>query len=372
MGKITVSLVGKQTQPNILLIKELAHHDPQNFKHVLIYSTDTEKQIGFIKKTCSEFQEAQFIDILVQEDDIKGIQNELDKKLSVEDEDEIFVNITGGTKVMSLACYDYFQKLNAKILYQNIRRLSEYQIIQPLQKNKFVKYSYSLNLKEYLNGYGIQIQNPNKLHELTQAKEFTLELFDHSASFSGDDWRAINLIRKFRDKNMNLAEEGKHLQSEELEFVSTFLSKIKFAQKESLKLSKAETKYLSGDWFEEYVYVRLKTLADFKDDFWGMGIQISIDNELDILFMNHNVLNMIECKTRMVSEGGHNILTETIYKSDSLKSKFGLQVPTFLVSLDRKEDLEKGIKRSEAAGIKIINRDILESDVELKNILKLK
>lgn len=62
------------------------------------------------------------------------------------------------------------------------------------------------------------------------------------------------------------------------------------------------TKYITGGWFEEYVYWQLKPLLDSKIFDMRIGLEISSkDNsntlqEFDVIFTDHKRLYIIECK----------------------------------------------------------------------------
>ena len=50
-----------------------------------------------------------------------------------------------------------------------------------------------------------------------------------------------------------------------------------------------------------------------------------VNNEIDVMFVYKNKLYIVECKTNIFIDGTKkDILNETIYKSDSIKTRFGL------------------------------------------------
>jgi tRNA A37 threonylcarbamoyladenosine dehydratase len=108
-NSILVSLVSQQTIPNVELIKEFG--DKIN-KHLFITTAQMQNQLEWIKQASgigiSDVIEVDAFDTL----DIK-------KKLGEYPfgDDEIIVNVTGGTKLMSLVIDDFFRSVGATIYY---------------------------------------------------------------------------------------------------------------------------------------------------------------------------------------------------------------------------------------------------------------
>ena len=76
------------------------------------------------------------------------------------------VALTGGTKIMSIAAYDYFIKdYNSKMLYIPLHH--NYYIIPSPKKTpqKPVELSLRLNVIEYVTAYGLKVTNENGLQK---------------------------------------------------------------------------------------------------------------------------------------------------------------------------------------------------------------
>ena len=111
MSRILVNIIGGQTQPNILMAKEIYHQNGHIDHLVLVHSQATKIQVDRIQIACGDLK-SNIIPVEVIEDDIIDIQNKLAQQVPIEDGDELFVNITGGTKIMSIGVYDFFEKYN--------------------------------------------------------------------------------------------------------------------------------------------------------------------------------------------------------------------------------------------------------------------
>lgn len=382
MPRTLVNIVGGQTQPNILMAKEIHHYIGSLDQLVLVHTQQSQVQADLTQLACAETG-ATVIMVEVIEDDIIDIQAKLTQQVPIEDEDEIFVNITGGTKIMSIAVYDYFEKYSARILYVALGK-NTYNQVFPRVKNKVNNFHYALNLQEYFTGYGVSITNPKSLHKLSRSEEVTTAMFHTSLKFTTQDWERLDLIRQgyksksYRGKTIKLGEGEAPEEVELREQIFNFLNTIGFSSNQEGTLDKYETKYLTGDWFEEFVYAQLSPILGLEDTHWGMGLQIGIvkdgikvDNELDLAIMLRNELHLIECKTRLLTTNGANILTDTLYKADSLRSKFGLNVRAFLFTLADKEELSKGIPRGRLNDITIVTRDEIQEPKMLASLLRL-
>jgi len=109
MKKTLVSLVSEQTIPNVELIKEFGD---ETGKHLFISTKKMQNQLKWIiKSTDIENYDTIEVDAF----DVIDIENKLNE-IEFGNED-IIVNITGGTKLMSLVINEHFKKLGATIYY---------------------------------------------------------------------------------------------------------------------------------------------------------------------------------------------------------------------------------------------------------------
>ena len=201
-----------------------------------------------------------------------------------------------------------------------------------------------------------------------------------------------------------------------------FLIDIDYTPKEEGKLNSSEINYLTGEWFEEYIGSIVKSDLNLSDNEILVGAKIysnsetkelnsikslidiepkqnQVENEIDVMFIYNNSLYVIECKTSIINiikvqkekkdkkgnviletqEKTQNILGETIYKSDALKTKFGLFAKSYVFTLtDFKEYIRNSaypqnnersmivnINRAEVSKIKLIDKQQI---LQAKNI----
>ena len=358
--KILVSLVSDQTIPNVLLAREI-----KDIEYYIFVSTIKmeEKKRSDHTIEALELRKDQYHKIIVIEDSLIDIEEKLREKCS--DSDEYIVNLTAGTKLMSIGLFNFFKELNSSIYYipggKNIYR----QIYPEIDKreNDIV---YRTTLKEYLLSYGISIhkksykQKNNLLKPIKYTNDFLEKYLSNIVDINFLD--ELRKIRKIEQLNIS-----------DLEGLNDFLQTIEFETLTEGILTKKETEYLTGGWFEEYIYKVIEQEYNLTEnqDMIGINISISnqnIQNEFDVIYVKENKLYVIECKTGVFdSITQRNITNEAIYKLAALKKDFGLFANSKFYTLSEKGSNIENLKqtyydRASILGIKLIDRkDIIEN-----------
>jgi hypothetical protein len=156
MPKILISITSHQTIQNVLFIREVQDVD----KYVFIISNQMKQQYENIVKAVGIYQKTE--SILVDAYSLEDVRKQLNQYGFGED-DEYVVNVTGGTKVMSLGVYQYFSRLpNVRMYYLPIKDNTYYQEVFP-NIGQEVILDYRVDVLEYLMSYGIEILNPEDL-----------------------------------------------------------------------------------------------------------------------------------------------------------------------------------------------------------------
>ncbi|MCC5943481.1 MAG: DUF1887 family protein [Bernardetiaceae bacterium] len=374
--KVLVSLVSAQTIPNVQLIKEF----DKSVDAFLFISTSGMEKSGnrqWIIDATGMPEEKVLQPIIVDAHSFDDIENSL-AEAELSDDDEFIVNITGGTKVMSISIFEYFKNLKSEIYYITGSG-NEYIKVFPGRRKQALQLQEFISLKEYLVSYGFELQKAN--NTLYKPIDFTKKFFQYfTTEISEDEKSILNELRNFRSKNLSTAKEN-------IEGLEKFLNKIDFQPKKLEKLDKYECRYLSGDWFEEYIFNRVKSELELEDDKIGIGYSLvkqNVPNEFDVLFVYNNRIYTIECKTSIFDKDAttgieRSIIGSVIYKSDSLQKDFGLFANTSIFTLspvvDEKGNLQKSLQthyeRAKQNRIPIASLlDIKERSI--KEILRLK
>jgi hypothetical protein len=373
--KILVSLVSDQTIPNVELIKEFDGIS----KYLFIYTPQKINQLNWILNATGLTED--IIDkIEVNAFDIADIEKKLSDFQFVEA--EYFVNITGGTKLMILVIQEFFKNIGAKIFYITGQNKEYIKVFPSIGKRKNTLQS-SLTLKEYLTSYGFDYKNNPPYKDEAQAKR----IFDYFIEVETRELsNLIEPIRKRRGKNFPV-----NIQS-----IIGFLAEVDY-QYADQTLLKNDTRYLSGDWLEEYVYYQIKKDLKLSDSEIATGIQIKKENtpnEIDVIFVYDHKLYIIECKTSIIDrrritlnrngieveeEKDFKLLPEILNKSDALRNKFGLFANTSIVTLETIRDndnnplpgYETHFERAKYWRIKIISANELKYKLPIVEQLKI-
>jgi hypothetical protein len=343
---ILITLVSDQAIPNVQYFKEFK---PNN---VLFFTSQKmADKIDNISKVFKEINPNVIIDSIksdeyINEDDYLDIISKIDKKvksLKIDLYDEIIVNATLGTKIMSLALCDYFKnKQNTKILYT------------PIGKNKFKsvfdqttdkEFSDKVTFVEYFRSYGVKIKS---YKPPLKSFEYTKSFLSYYLEFNSDDIKIVEFLRDGSIKNekgekkLNYRKNGVK-KVMDIDGLASFLEKIKYEYKDN-KLTKNDVEYLTGNWFEEWTYFHLKEKYNLDDNQIGLGVFTSLfaENDLDVVYLLNNNLYVVECKTRINKQ----LMESTLYKSGALIDKFGRAATSLIFTLEDFSLMQEGQRNS--------------------------
>lgn len=375
MKKILISLVSDQTIPNVRFIKEYKE-DVSDFLFVSTQKMEKKGCRDWIVKTAAISNTSV---IIVDEYNPQTIISALDE-INLEQYDKIIVNLTGGTKIMSLTIYEYFREEGADIFYVTGHN-DDYIKLFPGKNKNIKQFKTTLSLHEYLLAYGFEITQTEPCGiEYKMMKNWYNKYINGEFSNHVD---ALNILRLKRGKTFDCSNS---------EPVLSFLKSIDFIPANG-KLSKNEVKALTGEWLEEYVGASLMDELKLTSENILIGSLITkngISNEMDVMFYYNSQFYVIECKTSIINTVSYwkqqilkdgtikydeytkneSILGETVYKSDYLKNRFGLFAKSYIFTLSKKEEVsENQIKRAILSGIKLIDQDMLLSAKSINELL---
>ncbi|MDY0143361.1 MAG: DUF1887 family CARF protein [Bacteroidales bacterium] len=332
MKTILVSIISDQTIPNVLVIKEMYGL----YDDLLFITSEYVEKKGldkWIEMACG-LKADSVKRIKVVEDDLDDVRTKL-ANLDCADTKYI-INMSGGTKIMTIGVYEFFAKNNNKIFYVPIGKniMSE---VFPNSSSFNIAIEYRLNLMEYLMSYGLYYQSDESL---IYNEEYTSRFFE-----------------QFKRKKFNFFAENRIIDSHELE-------------------SKKDKTYFSGKWFEEYFYSKLKKELQIEDNSIALSVKlfrdikdVQHDNEYDVVFVFNNELYVIECKASVGSKATiKNNLDAFMYKLAAITRDFGLRVHSNIVTLTNIEKnagnkLSGIYKKSRILGIS----NILDAEFFLKS-----
>ncbi len=354
MGKTIVALVSDQTIPNVMFIK--ANGDAERLVFITTEEMEKNQKTHWILKSLMAKDSDR---IIVSEQSISEIKAELDKYPFFDGGAEIIVNLTGGNKIMSLAVHDYFKEkslLGQKgigMYYLNVGK-DKFDKVFPSEESNCIE-SYHCNLKEYLTAYSIDEEKTGKLPLMKFEKtwEFYSKIFKPERN-------TIEIIQKKIGSNLDKYKKLlEQLSGNDKKDVLELCKKV-FEDRE---FTKSRIKYLTGGWFEEYIYFLIKRGLKLNEEQICLNLEIkdksllgeAAANELDVIFIHKNKINIIECKTGLKDVSGKSILGDVLYKQSALKKSFGLTAKSFLFLPDVLLGNEEHKKRAKIYGIDIVD-----------------
>ncbi len=407
---VLVSLVSEQTVPNYLSIKTFHEADYYFFisTQLMEDSVKGNRREWLIHAAGIDMGKTNMI--LVNPELKEDVYQKLSEIPWKDEFSRIIVNITGGTKMMSLASYEFFKNLTPEIWYIPINS-NDYHRVDDSSVKKTV--SYRMSVEEYLACCGIR-KETNQFQEKSPLFDFktNLRLFNQLVScetckptielirllFRDYDALLKNQINKKRgidlsDKNFisffleklekrkDIIPESKYLKLKEVgsfDFIFDFFDEIGFPYAERDRLFSEQVSYITGGWFEEYSYYILKRISESPDDQFKLGVVLDstkdsyfTSNDLDVVMVYNNSLYVVECKSGGLEE--NELFNKTVYLQAALRKYFGLSVKSALMTLSDTSESQK--KKAETLGISMIDRNILldrDSDDKIRSILRLK
>ena len=327
MSKTIVNIIDKSDPLPAYLFTKQVHASGDKF---LFISTKEEADSIAILTKQLNINENDFETIIIERESDKFLYELICRKIKerLNKETEYYVNLAGGSRYMALSVQHVFEDFNSLFFYTQTR---ENQIVKTIFDNSIydnddVIYpiDYRMTLSEYFELYGLD-HDANEPRKAVRDAAFAKHLFTlFSQNLLGPgDYKAMDVLReKYRNwKFVRISEVERPTKDYMMAIpnLSKFLEFIGFVPKIKNSLQREEIEYLTGGWFEEYVYYLIKATVNPQDI--AMGVHISSNglkhnNELDVSFIKANKLYVIECKTGVNSE---SLFNEIVYKVCALK-----------------------------------------------------
>ena len=337
MAKTIVSIVSDQTLPNYIFIKEM--YKPGD-SLLFISSEKMYPKVSYIISTLAYTDEYQVV-LLEDENNWEVMKAQICSQLS--SDTTYIVNLTGGTKFMALAVKEAFENFQSNFAYiplpQNVFMSPQSAISVPIK--------YRVSVKEYLSLYGLKLVSAGK--QTTQSLTTTNNMFTlfTEKQLSPAEFDIIDKLRAYRDYNIDIStvetKDGtdKKPQIPGLCFFLNFLERTigLVWERQDNKLHKEVIQYLTGGWFEEYIYHLMTTFIKPTDIQLGMLISsknttdFNNKNDLDVVFTKGNKLFVVECKTG-IPNGKLSAFKEIVNKATALnQTLLGLYAQSFIFAL---------------------------------------
>lgn len=307
--KHQISFLGGQLLPIYIGIKEFIPH-----KIHFIASEESKGGINVIRELFTELKFSEFIcdpfDFFAIK---KRIENIIDK---LEINDEIQINLTGGTKIMLLAAQSVISERKVKGFYIN----QDYSFIEvPSYEKKQIE--LQLSVKEFFGLSGHKTFSAKTLSNYTDADFKVSNEIESFASTNKTYSKVSDFVRK---KYRDLPEKGFETTAgnASIKWDSGFIEI--FNQNKSIvsfKSTNARELFFNASWWELIVASEVGNWSKAREVMIHCELPFKTDdktlkNEIDILLNTGNKLIFVECKSG-------NIKQEDINKMKVIKQTYG-------------------------------------------------
>ena len=286
-------------------------------------------------------------------------------------DDNIALNVTGGTKLMAVAAQEVFRSAGKPVFYVNVENddvlvIGEQAASQPLRAK--------LKVHEMLRAHGYSVSTQDQPQITRELRDLTARLIDHVAS-AGRALGALNgLARAARENNLRVKLDRDQSSLALGDLVALFMDAGLLRQQGDELIFRDEDArfFANGGWLEFHVYEALQSLRTQHESLTdvAMGVRVSFGgvdprskardkNEIDVAFLYRNSLHLIECKTANLAQGGKgddSKATEALYKMESLLKLGGLRTRGMVVDYrGQLSSSESDRQRAAEAGIAIVS-----------------
>jgi hypothetical protein len=265
-------------------------------EHVFFLSTQQELACGIHLRSLIDKKGSKvhlFDDISAYDD---TILNQRLNKIYTNYPDRLHLNVTGGTKPMAFAAYEFFRQRNKPVFYCNTEN-REIIHLYPSRKSEPIK--ANLTIEDYLAAYGYKIEN-EKPPDYGYGYAGLFSRIDTGNLFN----EYFNFIAKIRKafstlSNRTIHSNRKHFSLQNASGNVIFTLNINDT-KENFRFP--DINFFTGQWLEYYVFWKLDQL--YKPDELKIGVKIlsgnNVRNEIDVLMLKDFILYLFSCKSGKV------------------------------------------------------------------------
>lgn len=377
MKPVHVCLISEHIIPNILGIM---HFKPEKILFITTEAMQIKNKTEAIINTINRLGlNPEYSEIVVKEDSLYDCHIKISQWIESIENDQFIVNLTCGTKIMSISVFQFFRDYGSLMIYIPIEK-NEFIQIYPVKKSAQPEpLQLRLSVIDYLTAYSLRVTNEKKVsqnrEEAERRKDLTewiLSNYNELDPLLNDLYRKLGSNREQKSYTFDYQLSEKTIEEE-------FFKKLNFEiqdGKASKNLTQGEIQYLTGGWLEEYVFNCVSSFLGRGIDDVVLGIEIEnkngTKNEFDVMFTKDNSIYFIECK----SLSPDNDLTQSsLYKIGALQKEFGLKVKSFFVTTSQHIKGKNGqLRPSIKARAEQFNTEIIgpEAIINLKEILQAK
>lgn len=380
-----ICLVSAQAAANLLPALDPALK-PEHV--VLVTTAKMRKQAGDLAQVLQQSGIKVEHFALGNEQDYRQTENELMELATRLDGHQITLNITGGTKLMSVAAQSVAAASGWRMFYvdadtDQVIWLGKDQVpTQPLQQQ--------LRLRHYLQSYGFALTEKPQRPQATAAQQTLMQTLAQQAGSLEDAISQLNALAQQAENQRSLSLQ---LTAWQRDSRSLDVLLREFEQAGALSLggdrihfvNEASRDFVKGGWLELHAIQAVHAVTGplgIRDK--AMGLEVideatGTKNELDIAFLARNRLFVIECKTARIDKPQGNAdrpqppkANDTLFKlAENCRRIGGQGTRGMLVSYRNLREPE--LQLAKALGIAVVaGTDVARLPEKLKHWVQVK
>lgn len=286
--------------------------------------------------------------------------------LAENQDEDIAVNVTGGTKLMAVAAQEVFRANGKPAFYVNadsdeVVVIGEKAISQPL--------SATLKVNEMLAVHRYPVAGQQRPQVTREQRDLAARLIDH-VDGAGQALGSFNALAKVAESDLRVEMNDSQYDSRALSQIIALFEEANYVKQNGHTLkftNEAARAFANGGWLEFHVYEALQALRAQHQGLADVALNVKVAypkamggtemNEIDVAFLHRNTLHLIECKTANLALPGSaesDKGTDAIYKVESLLKLGGLRTKAMIVDYRGKlSSSPANLKRAKDANIVI-------------------
>jgi len=337
--KVLLCLLSDQPVPNLLSVH---HFQPD---HLVLIETAKMK----LQKTAARFLKALQIGgldynkrnvplALEREDDLESITRCVKQAFGQFSSAEWIVNLTGGTKPMSIATYEFFKGVGRRLIYINVARPAE---ILPMDGRAVENCAYRLSMEQFLAAYGFESAKRKEtiLRDELRARRLwpaTLQVARHGLD---EGWLHLSPDQRSFGRKKGLDLQPRELRSPHHDMQQALKDALQLTESEGSlvgKPDKYDVQFLTGGWLEVFLWGLLdqhQQALNIWDVHLGVAARktgVKTENDIDVAFLHNHSLCTLECKSGLQE---HDKDADVLYKVEAVIRQFeALRVRSYLAT----------------------------------------
>ena len=247
-----------------------------------------------------------------------------------EHDDSVAVNLTGGTKLMTIAAQMVFDQIPCFYVIPEKDQI----VMLDSSKSDIYKIDDKIKLPAYFAIHGYNIQKKSKKRISSETIKLSSDLLKKYDAYKNQLGVLNALAAKAEDAySLSIRNEISDQTCDLLHLFYTHGSVEYYDDKKITFASPEARDFCKGLWLEDYI---LHELAKVNNSIglqdYAASIEIESDsgtkNEIDAAFLHNNELYIIECKTARMDAKGSDVL----YKLDTIRGYAGLYTKSIVAT----------------------------------------